>query len=266
MEIYIEDQTQFKQSLISVKPDFNQNVILKGSTLILMDIQIPYQDGDFIYRMLNLASQWNIKQGISGGDFFNQAAFSFFLNLPKEMIWKEEAQKAAEVGSAMVKFVPKWTFIMGNHDSYLLKKVAHQLDHTDLLKLANMPRGAMGSDYYWCIVKDKRGNEWRVTHPRNVSVLHGRVPQRLAIKYQQNIISGHGHLAGSSPDDGGKFYCIDAGVCCDPIKLDYAQTRDSTFPRMNRGAVILKEVNSKIIPYHILPEWADWEALAKMYC
>jgi len=230
-----------------------------------MDMQVPYQDGEFVLRMLELAKKWKVKQGISGGDFFNQAAFSIFTNDPMESIWKTEAEKAKEVATVMVKYVPDWTFIMGNHDALLLRKLAEQLDHKDLMRLASMPTRVEATDYYWCIVVDPQGNEWRITHPRNISMIPGRVPQRLAEKYHQNIVSGHGHLVGLSPDSSGEFLCIDCGICCDPLKLDYPTKRDSLRPVMAQGAVILKEVDGKIYPYHILPQWADWDALGRLY-
>jgi len=265
VEIYIENQDLLREQFISDKPVYNEAPVIKGSVLILCDMQIPYQDGDFIFNMLKLAKAWGIKQGISGGDFFNESAFSYFMYKPKERIWEVEAQEASKVGSAMMGFIKKWWFIMGNHDASLLKLLAHQLKHTDLMKLADMPTQFAASDYYWCIVRDKKGNEWRVTHPRNVSVIHGRVPQALADKYEQNIVAAHGHLAGMIPSKSGSYCCIDSGVCCDPEKLDYSQERDSTRPKMNQGAVILKEVDGVIHPYHIVPQWVDWDALEKLY-
>jgi len=268
MDIQLEENQAYLRDLVrlkSTKPDFNKAPVLSGSVLILMDMQIPFQDGDFIFHMLELAKSWGIKQGISGGDFFNEAAFSFFLHDPKEKVWQAEAEEARKIAEIMKKYVPRWTMILGNHDAFLLKRLEHQFGHQDLFYLARILNGFKATDYYWCIVKDKNGTEWRITHPRNASVIHGRVPERLALKYQQNIVSGHGHLAGWSPDDSGKFLCIDAGVCCDPLKLDYTQERDSIRPRMNEGAVILKEFDGVIYPYHIMPDWADWDALKKLY-
>jgi len=260
-----KNQGILRELLESTKPTYDRPPVLRGSVLILQDVQIPYHDGEFIYNLLEVAQAWGVKQGISNGDFFNQAAFSFFQYAPEERVWQAEAEKARDVSKAMREFIPRWTMLLGNHDAFLLKKLEHQFGHQDIYELAKIKKAFKATNYYWCIVRDKKGNEWRVTHPRNVSVIHGRVPTRLASKYHQNIIAGHGHLVGVSPDDSGSYLCIDAGVCCEPLKLDYAQERDSTRPRMNKGAVILKEVNGRIYPYHIMPEWADWEALKRLY-
>ena len=250
--------------LESYKPKYDSPIVVYGSTLILFDAQVPFQDGDFILALLKLAKAWGVKQGILGGDFFNEAAFSIFSHPPEDMSWHEEAQIASNIGKTLKEYVPSWCAILGNHDAFLLKKLGHQLGHQDLFKLADIP-DVVTSDYYWCLVKDKQGNVWRISHPRNVSVAHGGVPRELALKYQQNVISGHGHLAGMGFDKSGKFLCIDAGVCCDPAKLDYSEQRDSTRPKMNQGAVILKEIDGVIKPYHILPDWVDWDALHGLY-
>jgi hypothetical protein len=265
MSVYLENQTEYLRVLESDREVLNKAPVVEGSTLVLMDMQVPYQDGEFVLQMLQLAKKWKVRKGISGGDFFNQAAFSQFLNDPREAQWLPEAEKAKGIAEVMLRFVPEWVFLMGNHDAFLLKRVAHQLGHRELLRLADMPRACEGTDYYWCLVRDKLGNEWRVSHPRNISVIAGRVPQTLANKFHQNIIAGHGHLAGLMPNISGDYLCIDCGICCDPQRLDYYAQRDSTRPAMNQGAVILREVDGRIYPYHIMPQWADWGALRRLY-
>jgi len=63
------------QGIMSPKMVFNAAPVLHGSALVIMDCQIPYHDGEFMLKLLELAQLWGIKQGVSGGDFFNQAAW-----------------------------------------------------------------------------------------------------------------------------------------------------------------------------------------------
>ena len=110
------------------------------------------------------------------------------------------------------------------------------------------------------------GDKWRISHPRNISVIHGRVPQRLCDKFHCNIASGHGHKAGIVSDHSNMYTACDVGVTCDPKRLDYATIRDSTRPAMCQGALILKEgKDGKCHPWHIDPRTCDWEALKKCY-
>lgn len=234
---------------------------INGSAVILTDCQIPFQDGEFMLKVLTLAKKWKIKQGISAGDFFNQDVFSVFIKNPEAPNWKQEADKAKRVANIMVDHIPEWLFLLGNHDVRMIRQLANQINHNDILRLSSMPTGCEADDFYYCIVMDKQGNQWRITHPKNLSTIPARVPQKLADKYAQNIVAGHGHLTGLVKSTSGMYTAIDSGVCCEPRLLEYASIRDSVRPCMNKGAVILKEDSKGIIrPWLLLPE-TDWEFL-----
>ena len=243
---------------------YDKPPIIKESCLIIFDTQIPYQDADFLNNLLELASAWGIKQGISGGDLLNMAAFSMFKERPEDKIWRRERDVAIEVLRALHSHIPKWLLVLGNHEAFLIKTLAEQIGHDDILALVGSPEGFVATDYYYCLVK-LGGSIWRVTHPRNVSVISARVPYFLASKFGANIISGHGHLAGSIKSIGGDFEAIDAGITCDPQRLDYVGLRDSTRPAMCQGAVILRMGKDNKPHSYILTPGIDWEAYKGMY-
>ena len=249
--------------LQSPKKRLDDAPLVQGSVLIIADLQIPYQDGPFLFNLLSLAKAWGITQGISAGDFFNESAFSPLCNKATAKDWEEEARVAGNVYSVMQKYVPNWLFLLGNHDAYILHALENQITHKDVLTIANID--AKSTNYYWCTVVDHQGNMWRVSHPKNTSTAPIRIPQLLSRKFKMNIIAGHGHLSGMSPDDSGDYCCIDTGICCDPDRLDYATERDNTRPKMTQGAVILKEADGILYPYHILPKWTDWGNLRRLY-
>lgn len=249
--------------LQSPKKRWDDAPVINGSVLIVADLQVPYQDGAFLLNLLELAKAWGVTQGISAGDFFNENAFSPLCHNHAEQDWEKEVETANNVFSIMEKYVPDWLFLLGNHDAYILTALKNHITHAHVLQLADIK--AKATNYYWCVVEDPKGNQWRISHPRNTSNIPARVPQLLARKYKMHIIAGHGHLSGMSPDDSGDFCCIDSGICCDPERLDYATERDNTRPKMTQGAVILKEVDGILYPYHILPKWTDWENLRRLY-
>lgn len=248
----------------SLSQRFNKPVIIREPCLIIFDTQIPFHDADFLNNLLQLAQAWGIKQGISGGDFLNMTAFSNFFEAPEEKIWAKERDVAVQVMKALSDAIPKWLLILGNHEVFLLKRLAEQLGHEDILRLLDKPTGFKATDYYYCLVK-LGGSVWRITHPRNISVIHNRIPQRLADKYEQNIASGHGHLAGFSPSYSGKWLCCDVGITADSLRLDYVSLRDSTRPAMCQGGLILMlGDDGHCYPYHIYPT-SDFKALRRLY-
>lgn len=253
---------------VSRREKFNKPEIIREPCLCIFDSQIPFHDADFLNRLLELAVDWGIRQGISGGDFFNMTAFSRFFENPSDKVWSKERNEAYQTCCAMHDAIRKWLMVKGNHDDFLLKKLEEQMDHEDILSLVDRRSGALSgfkaTDYYYCEVRFG-GSVWRISHPRNVSVIHGRIPQRLCERYHCNVASGHGHLAGMSPDYSGKYLACDVGVTCDPMRLDYVSLRDSTRPAQCQGALILQQGDDgKCKPYHILPD-ADFQALKRLY-
>jgi len=244
---------------------YNRAPVIKESCLVIADTQIPYHDADFLNRLLDLAVAWGIKQAISGGDFLNMTAFSIFGQKPEEKVWSKERDCAMEVMASLGAAIESWLLLMGNHEVRLIKAVAEQFEMIDILALLKGPIGFKGTDYYWCEVK-LGGEKWRISHPRNTSVIHGRIPQRLCEKFHANIASGHGHLSGMTPDYSNEFTACDIGITCDPLRLDYYAQRDSIRPAMCQGALILMlSDDGKCHPWHIDPRHADWEALKKCY-
>jgi len=254
---------------ISRREKFNKPEVIREPCLVIFDTQVPFQDAEFINHLLDLAMDWGIKQGISGGDLLNMTSFSRFYEKPLDKVWEKEREEAIKVLVALVDAIPDWLLVKGNHEDFLLKKLEEQIEHDDILsvidKRTGLLKGFRATDYYYCEVKFG-GSIWRISHPRNISVIHGRVPQRLCERFHCNVASGHGHLAGMTPDYSGKYYACDVGVTCDPLRLDYVSLRDSTRPTQCQGALILQlGDDGKCKPYHILPETADWTALKRLY-
>ena len=247
----------------SMSRRYDKPPIIKESCLVIFDTQIPFQDAEFLNNLLELARAWDIQQGISGGDLLNMSAFSIFKERPEDKIWRRDRDVAIEVLRALHSHIPKWLLILGNHEAFLIKTLAQQIGHDDILALLGKPQGFVATDYYYCLVK-LGGSVWRITHPRNISVIHSRIPQRLCEKFHANVASGHGHLAGMTPDYSGKYVAVDVGITCDPLRLDYSSLRDSTRPSMCQGALILMESEGKCYPYHLYPN-SDWVALQRLY-
>jgi len=250
-----------RQVLRSPKPRYDAPPAIVGDAVIVCDLQIPFHDAEFIDHILGLAHAWGIKQGVVAGDMLNETAFSFFGHRPEDT-WDEERTIARSLMASMVEAVPDWLMLAGNHDMHLIKLMAEQGHMEDLLLLLSQPKGFRTTEYYTCIIN---GN-WRISHPRNCSVIHGRVPGFLARKFQCNIAAGHGHLVGLNMDDSGQWVTVDIGICADPSRLDYANLRDNTRPAMNQGALILKMgVGGQCHPYLLSPKWTDWDAMKRLY-
>jgi len=244
----------------SPKKRYDDAPHIYGDVLVTADEQIPFHDADFMGRVLEVAHSWGVQQGISAGDTMNGTAFSKFGHKPADADWKEEANITRTCLTYMHEAVPSWLLIMGNHTVHIIKALSEQIDMGDILRLLDKPKGIRGTDYYYCLVNDT----WRISHPRNISVIPGRVPSMLCAKFGMNVAAGHGHLLGIYPWN--NWLAVDIGICCDPLRLDYNAQRDSTRPAMQQGALILKHGNDGVLRPHLLsPRWTDWAAEKRKY-
>jgi hypothetical protein len=245
---------------LSIKPRYDNAPRLYGDLLILADLQMPFHDAEFIMRCLDVAHAWGIRQGVSAGDLMNGTAFSKFGHKPADANWKEEARITRDGLMLMHEAVEEWLLLMGNHDIHIIKHLNEQIGMEDIIKLLDRPKGIRGTDYYYCLANDT----WRISHPRNVSVIPARIPSMLCSKYNMNVAAGHGHLVGIVPWN--QWLAVDIGICCDPLRLDYNAQRDNTRPAMQQGALILKAGSDGVVRPHLLsPWWTDWPAEKRKY-
>lgn len=242
-------------------------IIRTDGLLVLSDIHIPFHDAIFINNCLDLANAWGIPKGVNNGDFLNMTAFSIFIHKPHDKIWAEERDTAILAMRAMADAVPDWLLLLGNHEAFLIKQLAEQLKADDILALLGNQQGFKATDYYYCkaVIGEGKQGEWRISHPRNIATIHGRVAARLANKCETNVISGHGHLFGVVPSENDRFIAIDSGVCCEPLALDYAVQRDTLRPTMCKAATILIKGDDGKCHYYPLRPDSDWQALRRLY-
>lgn len=251
---------------LSMKPRYDKPVEIEGDVLIECDEQIPFHDAEFMNHILDLAYSWGIQQGISAGDAINMSAFSKFGHKPEDAMLETEILAAKGCLVSMHDAVPNWLVVQGNHTFQIIRYMNEQIKIDAVIALIEGRDGKMpyvqGTDYYYCMVN----GTWRVTHPRNISVLHAKVPGELCAKFGCNVAAGHGHLVGFHPSKCGKYLAVDVGICADPMRLDYYAQRDSTRPVMNQGALLLKQgAGGKFHPHLVSPLWTDWAAMKRMY-
>ncbi|HEC66647.1 MAG TPA: hypothetical protein ENI23_15330 [bacterium] len=244
----------------SNKPTYNKPPRIKADSLILVDLHIPFHDAGFINNCIDLAVAWGLPRLILPGDVMDLSAISYFFHDPANTLKKEKIA-TREVLNVMSSSFEEILWLMGNHERRFMHMLKEEADAEDLFDFIGSMGNIRVSDYTYCFVE----GSWKVGHPRNQSVIPGRVPDFLAmVDTDKNIASGHGHLMGLVRTKDGKRWACDIGMSGNPDKFDWVAKYWSTRPKMVQGALILKKVGKKVIPYHINPE-TDFEAYKKMY-
>lgn len=233
-------------------------ILEADDVLVMGDIEAPFHDAAWCSEVVALAARWGIKDVILAGDFVHFDSISTFAKKmaagdegPEPEI-TDEIVATAKVIDTLLDTFDNVLAILGNHEERLTRRLAvrtrttllrHLLGYRFEERLEIVP-------YYHAIIHSSDGQKWRVTHPRNTSVIPTRVAARMADIKRMNLIAAHGHDWGHTTSASG-YYVAACGCCVDPERLSYVALRDNLRPRMQRGAWILRDGR----PILLHPQW-----------
>ena len=237
----------------SRRPRYNRPPrIDKKSILAIGDSQIPFHDHEWINKCKKLAFAYGIRTSLWAGDIVDFTSLSIFVaknqEVEKELIECEEHLGELAAGFTDIIYLP------GNHELRLQRLLREWVSMDRVCKLLNLPKQVRGFDYSFCEV----GGDWLVEHPKNYSVIAGRVAATLAEKYRKNIAIFHDHQCGEMKTRDGRFIGMSVGMCADGSRLDYYSVAHSTTPKMMQGALLLRWDGQQYFPHHLTEE-TDWD-------
>lgn len=236
----------------SPAPRYDAPPRIDESVLCIGDCQIPYHDAEFINNVKRVALAFGVKAIALVGDVFDFHALSIFLSQANADLNKE-LDADEYYFQQLVSGFDKKILVIGNHEYRLSRMLGQYLNAERLKKLLGLGADVVVSNYAYLHI----GNEWQASHPKNASVIPARVPTLLAEKYRRHTISFHGHLTGTAQTRDG-LIAIDAGITCDPMRLEYTAVTQNTRPVMTQGAVILLKRREKYYP-RIFNKFTDWD-------
>lgn len=264
----------------------------QGDAVILSDVEAPYQNSEFINRVLDLADTWGVKTLHLAGDLlhFNSLSkwgsewtqqqeelaekiFDFIQTLKGKS--REEGKKlledsgladgggfSGEIGEARKVFSSFNSFKeivvdLGNHDDRYLRTLDQAVEPKELLHQLDRDKDSRWkiAPYYYSLIETEKGT-FRVTHPRGAGA---KTAIDLAIQFHQHIVMGHSHRWAVNRDPSGKFWAIQTGCCVDEKRLAYVMQRDAKREAHLPGATIIRDG----YPFVLSPE-SPWEMLKRM--
>jgi hypothetical protein len=232
-------------------PKYNEPLQINESILCLGDLQIPFHDAKFISNCVRVSHAFGVYTCGWFGDAFDIYSLSIFLSeLAKDL--KEELDDDESFGSELSSQFKKIFWCNGNHDERMARALMQWLPVDRLRKLLGLGDHVKASDYFYAFI----GDDWMATHPKNASVIPGRVPAALALKYRRNVLAFHGHgLAATMIDD---LWAVDVGMCADRVRLGYVQLRQNTRPLMQQGAALMLRDVDGVFHLRLLNGMTDW--------
>ena len=219
-------------------PRFNKPLTIKADkALIMADPHVPFHDAAWCNRVIDLALRWGCDTVAVPGDLVDFTAFSKY-GRQERVEAEDEIQAARKFLRALARTFATVVFVGGNHEMRLPRITGNALELRDVMDLFIRDANVQASDYFWFELMSG-GQRFYIEHPKNASVIPGRVPAKLAEKYHCHVIGTHGHQWGMVRDVSDHYWGIDAGVCCDPLRLAYVQKVHSVRPQVYQGAVIV---------------------------
>ncbi len=217
------------------------------------DSHVPHYHEGIYNRMLEFAQKRGIKNFIHPGDFWDQTFAAKFDVAPEDTISiSEETGVGKTIIKALKSVFTDIRFTLGSHDIRLW---------LNLLKQGkNIP-----FDEAWSLTEEKVkvsqfryaeiGDEWRVTHPRNIMRVGGIPAVRAVAKFNKSIVFGHGHWWGIVTDPSGTHYIINPGCLVDKTRVAYKNLWDTSHDEWVCGFLAVVDRNKPIL----LKEDSPWE-------
>ena len=218
-------------------------ILISDNVLVMADVHVPYHDAEWCSEVVRCAKASGITDCIIAGDLFDFAALSSFAKSitveGDDGDVSEEVEAAADFVSVLLSSFERVVFTLGNHEKRLSRSTGVKI-RTSLIRALlgqRFEKRLQIEPYYYSIIKSTSG-AWRVTHPKNASVIPVRVAATLCNKFEMNVIAAHGHDWGEATSTSGR-YAAATGCCGDVHKFDYVQLEDNTRPIMQQGAWML---------------------------
>lgn len=197
--------------------------------------------------MLNIRQKYGIENLVYSGDFFDELTFSDFETSPEDIVdFDQEIEAAQKIVRILKSEFKHLYFTMGNHDVRFWRKMirAGKAKNTTWKVIWNLvDKDLEISKYRYCEINDY----WRVTHPKFAMKLGGFPIIRLRAKFDKSLVISHGHWWGLLQDPSARFYLIAPGCLCDPKKIAYVSSWDTSYDIWKPGFLMVMERTKPIL-------------------
>jgi hypothetical protein len=280
-------------------PSYTTPLEMTGDAVIFPDLEIPFHHADFVNRVLDICDAWGIKKAILAGDVVHFNSMSgwnpsweaesnggidvdtldilvdLIRDLPKSKQKDTLADKLADIGERKevdgfqqeMKHARKTVKVfeqlfdeihhpLGNHEGRYLSKMENPLVSSEIKTILEItePKWHIKPFYFSTLVSN--GETFRIEHPKSAAK---SAAEKLASKFQVNVMMAHSHYVNQSWDISGNFYAWQIGHAVDEEKLPYASQRSTTRDKHKLGACIIRGG----YPY-LFTEKTPWKEFIKM--
>jgi predicted phosphodiesterase len=222
------------------------------------DIHSPYFYLPIIERLLEVREKYKIKKIILAGDTWNQDSFSTWWVAKEDLVkFDEEVEASKKIVNLLTDNFDDVRFFLGSHDIRFWRLLYSQGKFESYDTIWNLleNKKIKVSPYRYCEIND----EFRVNHPKNVVKVGGLPAIRMGAKFNRSVIFGHGHWQGYTWDPSGKHMLMAPGCLCDPQKIAYKCTWDTSHDEWIPGFILVRDR----VRATIMNEKSDWDLILR---
>ena len=222
---------------------------IDGDAVIVSDVHAPFTDYNFAEKPNEVGEHYGVKTLIIAGDLLDSGTQNKFRKKVRPPTFSTDL----EMGRRLLEYWADWFdtiwFEPGNHDDWFLENEDGDIDINDMYHLlrGDSLRGKFIVTPYDRITLNSSGELWTIPHQAENSVNSLTVGEKLAWKYQTNMIVPHQHNHADGYDRYGRYIIVDIGGLHDENKMAYMTLKTSTRPKFDKSFAVVKDGGYAII-------------------
>lgn len=234
-----------------------QPLDLTGDFMVVGDVHVPATDWNFASRVQRVAERNGIGSLLVGGDYWSMDVYSKFPHITTPPTFEQEYEAAQRLLQDWLMTFDHVYFLMGNHERMMQKANSGHFEDWNIFGCLSTSSKVESTNlgYLWVTSGDRR---WYVAHGREYSVNPLTVGNKLAQKFQANIISHHQHHVGVTRDEFDRYDVVDNGTLADQGKFAYVTMDTNKKPNMKRAFTMIRHGFPKQFVLNGITDWSEW--------
>jgi predicted phosphodiesterase len=228
--------------------------IVTPRLLVLSDIHCPIQDEKWLSLAIHVGVQLGCEDVLINGDFIDTPTISRHLGsyYRRKQELEDDINAADAVLGVLSKYFKRIFFDTGNHDQRLIKQFGGELSFKRIMKMLGDHKKLIMTERSYCKVNDSV----LIVHPRQYKSSRGDLAQKLSLRHQVSILTGHQHHSAMTISPDGKFQSCDVGCLADLTLQDYVRNELTTYCEPVNGFAVV--FGNKIQCFDRFTPWELW--------
>ena len=228
-----------------------------GDAMIVGDVHVPATLWEFSHRVQRIAERVGISTIICAGDLMNADQMGKYPAIVSQPSIEDELAAARVLLNDWLMTFDHVYLLMGNHERRIQMANAGAFEAGDIFGSIITSSKVHTSDLGYCYLTSG-GRPWYVAHGREYSVNPLTVGNKLAQKFQMNIISHHQHHVGVTRDEFDRYDVVDNGCLADDDKFAYVYMDTNKKPRMKKAFTMIRRGYPTQFVLNGITDWGEW--------